>query len=244
MLFFQKIKKFFLDTLFPIRCLSCQKEGCWICDKCFRKIALKKDQFCPICEKKTTPSGFTCFKCRKKFNIDGILVSLSYQNKLVSKAVHLFKYRFIEDLSNSLGKAMLSAILSSELPIPDIIIPVPLHQRRLRWRGFNQADLLAQFISPKITPGFPILFESNCLVRQRYTFPQMKIKNYSARQKNIQNAFKVPGGKANQIKNKRILLVDDVATTGSTLFECAKTLKKSGAREVFAVVVARQEMKA
>lgn len=72
----------------------------------------------------------------------------------------------------------------------------------------------------------------------------MKIKNYSARQKNIQNAFKVPGGKANQIKNKRILLVDDVATTGSTLFECAKTLKKSGAREVFAVVVARQEMKA
>ena len=138
---------------------------------------------------------------------------------------------------------MLKSIKNSELPLPDIIIPVPLHSRRLRWRGFNQSELLAKHISEKITPGFPIPVVSDLLQRSRYTHPQMEIKNQSKRKKNIENAFKIPKNKLGLVKSKRILLVDDITTTGATIFECAKTLKKSGAHEVFAVVIARQGYK-
>lgn len=172
--------------------------------------------------------------------MDGLLVAASYKDKAVSSAVHLYKYRFVEDFSRILGDIMLKSIRDSELPLPDVIIPIPLHKRRLRWRGFNQSELIAKRISEKITPGFPISIENNLLERFRYTHPQMEIKNQAKRRKNIEKAFKIPGDKPELVRNKRILLVDDVATTGATIFECAKTLKKSGASEVFAVVVARQ----
>ena len=138
---------------------------------------------------------------------------------------------------------MLKSIRNSELPLPDVIIPIPLHKRRLRWRGFNQSELIAKRISEKIAPGFPIALENSLLERFRYTHPQMEIKNQAKRKKNIENAFKIPKNKLVSVKNKRILLVDDVTTTGATIFECAKTLKRSGASEVFAVVVARQGWK-
>ncbi|KKT87971.1 MAG: amidophosphoribosyltransferase-like protein [Parcubacteria group bacterium GW2011_GWC1_45_14] len=81
----------------------------------------------------------------------------------------------------------------------------------------------------------------NVLVRRKYTSSQMKIKNLQQRKRNIENAFLVRDPRS--IKGKTIFLIDDVATTGATLFECAKTLKTKGAREVFAIVIARQEMK-
>ena len=238
-----EIKKTILDTLFPISCISCYKPGNWLCKSCLNKIPLKNIQVCPYCEKMITPNGFTCFGCKKKYSLDGLLVAVSYQDKTVSKAIHLYKYRFVEELFSVLGNIMLKSIQNSELPLPDMIIPVPLHKRRLRQRGFNQSKLLAGYIAEKITPGFPINLENNLLERFRYTHPQMEIKNHFARKKNIENAFKIPKDKLKLVKNKRILLVDDVTTTGATIFECAKTLKKSGAKEVFAVVIARQGYK-
>jgi competence protein ComFC len=236
-------KKFTLDTLFPISCISCNKPGEWLCQKCFSKINLKNEQVCPYCEKKITPDGRTCFDCRKKYGLDGLLVASTYQNKIVSHAIHLYKYRFVEDFFCSLGNIMLKVIKNSELPLPDLIIPIPLHPRRLRWRGFNQSEMLAEHLSQKIAPGFPIALKNDIIERARYTQPQMKIRNQSQRKKNIENAFRVARNKMKSLKNKRILLVDDITTTGATLFECARTLKKSGAREVFAVVIARQGYK-
>jgi ComF family protein len=190
-----------------------------------------------------TPNGYTCFGCKKKYSLDGLLVAASYKDKLISSAIHLYKYRFVEDFSQILGDIILKSIRNSELPLPDIIIPIPLHKRRLRWRGFNQSELIASHIAKKIALGFPIKLEGNLLERFRYTHPQMEIKNQESRKRNIEKAFKIPKDKLNLVKNKRILLVDDVTTTGATIFECAKTLKKSGAKEVFAVVVARQGYK-
>jgi len=235
-----KTKKFILDTLFPISCLSCGEPEKWICENCLEKIPLKREQVCPICEKAITPNGRVCFKCKKKYSLDGLLVAASYKNKLVAGAAHYYKYRFIEDLKIPLGKLLTQALVNSELPLPDLIIPVPLHQRRLRWRGFNQAGLLAKYLGFNLTPGFKIATPDNFLLRQRYTPPQMKIKNYAWRIKNMRDAFKINPDKKKKIKGKRILLVDDIATTGSTLFECAKVLKKSGAQEVFGIVLARQ----
>lgn len=259
-----EIRNFLLDTLFPISCLTCGQDGVWLCDGCLEKIPLRREQVCPLCEKNITPQGQSCFACRRKYAIDGLLVSCSYQQDPISHLVHLYKYRFAEDLHQPLGQLMLKAIYNSELAIPDLVIPVPLHKKRLRWRGFNQAALLAGYLSENIAPGFPVPVLNNFLVRQKNTHPQMEIKNYSQRQKNIHDAFainkkqlsschpelvsgskKIPGQARNDkyITGKNILLVDDVATTGSTLFECARILKKAGAASVFGIVIARQEFK-
>ena len=238
---FPKTNNFFLDILFPISCLSCNEPDDWLCPECLAKIPLKMEQVCPICEKNITPDGRVCFSCQKKSQLEGLLVASTYQNKVVANAVHYFKYRFIENLSAPLGKIMIKSFWESSLSLPDAIIPVPLHKRRLRWRGFNQASLIANYLSHNLAPGLKIAVLHEALARNRYTHPQMEIKDYSRRKNNMENAFGVKD-KVN-IKGKSILLVDDIATTGSTLFECAKVLKKNGAKEVFAVVIARQEIK-
>lgn len=241
----QKIKNFILDTLFPISCIACGKADAWLCRECLEKIPLRKSQVCPLCEKKITPGGRICFSCRRKSALDGLLVATSYKNTHVSSAVHCYKYRFAEKMHAPLGELLIRAYLSADLPLPDAVIPVPLHPRRLRWRGFNQAALLARHLSENLTPGFPIPVLDDILVRTRYTHPQMQIKNYSRRQKNIENAFAIKSSEGSTfgIPNKRILLVDDIATTGSTLFEGARVLKNAGAQEVFAIAIARQELK-
>jgi ComF family protein len=145
---------------------------------------------------------------------------------------------------------MTKAFLDNGLPLPDLVVPIPLHKRRLRWRGFNQSELLANYISENLTPGMEIPVLNDILIRKKHTTPQMQVKKYSERKENIKDAFEIypvksAGGSAEKfkrIKNKNILLVDDVATTGATLNECAKTLKQSGAKKVFALVLARQEM--
>lgn len=240
----EKISKFAIDTLFPASCIVCGKENEFFCDACLVKIPLRKDHSCPICEKATTPDGRTCFGCKTKTSIDGILSASSYKNEAVSRAVHLLKYRFIEDLSMPLGKIILNSLLNSDLPLPDMIIPIPLHKKRLRFRGFNQSELLAKYLEKNMTLGFEIPIETEILLRKRNTKPQMKIKDAKMRRKNISGAFSINGKNyrknTRKIKGKRIYLVDDISTTGSTLFECAKILKKAGAAEVFGIVVARQ----
>lgn len=238
-----KISNFTLDTLFPISCLGCGKPDTWFCPNCLSKIPLTLNQFCPLCEKVITPNGYTCFSCRKKYSIDGILASSSYKNKLLAHSIHLYKYRFIEKLSEPLGEILAKAVLNSGIPLPDLIIPVPLHKRRLRSRGFNQSEMLARYLEERISPGLQIPIFNSLLTRNRFTSPQMKIKSYGQRIKNIQGAFAISRKDVKFIKDKRIFLIDDIATTGATLFECAETLKRKGAKEVFGIILARQELK-
>ena len=246
---FLAIKNLILDTLFPIECLFCQKPDEWICRECIEKIEIIQEQNCPYCEKIISPSGRICQNCKikllsknEKFFLDALIVCSSYRKNGIARLVHYFKYNFIFDLSLPLGKIMIKTIVLHNLPLPDIIIPVPLHPRRLRWRGFNQAELLSKEISENLVPNLPIQFFPDFLVRKRFTAPQMKIKNYQARKNNLKNAFAINSATDLEIiKDKTILLVDDVATTGSTIFECAKILKKSGAKSVFGIVIARQE---
>lgn len=170
-----------------------------------------------------------------------MISSADYSDPVVSKAIHLFKYRFAQDLHKPLGQLAVKALRQTEMPIPDLIIPIALHSRRLRWRGFNQSSLLTDIISKNLIPLSEIPIDEKVLIRKRYTKPQMEIKQRVLREKNISGAFMIQN--ADLIKNQNVLLVDDVATTGSTIFECAKILKASGAKDVFAIVVARQEHK-
>jgi ComF family protein len=247
---FHRANKIILDTLFPIRCIMCESDDAWICDKCFKKIKLLEAQACPYCEKNSTPAGKICAFCREKFlakskaiPLDHLVVAAKYKEPGISHMIHLFKYRFIQDLHEPLGRIMVKSIIESNLPLPDLIIPVPLHKKRIRWRGFNQSELLANFISQNLAQGFEIPVCTDILSRKKYTTPQMKIKNYAQRKKNLQNSFVLGEGKTTLIKDKKILLVDDVATTGSTIFECGRILKAGGAHKIYASVVARQEWK-
>lgn len=245
---FSKIKKIILDTLFPIQCLSCKKDGFWICKKCLDRIDVLSVQVCPYCEKIETPFGKICYRCKDNFlaknktaPVDNLIPAVRYKD--VSHFIHLFKYRLISDLHKPLGKMMIKAILKNNWSLPDLIIPIPLHKKRLRWRGFNQSELLANFISSNLTPGMEIPVIANIIFRKKYTVPQMKIKNYGERQKNMRNIFDINKNLGYNLENKTILVVDDIATTGSTLFECGKILKVAGAEKVMAIVIARQEIK-
>jgi ComF family protein len=120
---------------------------------------------------------------------------------------------------------------------------VPLHPKRLRWRGFNQSLLLAKHISNELSPQMEIEI-LDILERKYHSIPQMRVKNYQERMENVKNIFDLRSSfNPDLIKNKNILLIDDIATTGATLGECAKILKSAGAKKVFAAVVARQSIK-
>ena len=237
----KKIEIFFLDTLFPISCILCQKDGFWLCKNCQEKIGFIDFQVCPVCEKYISLLGAPCVKCKPKTALTGLIAAAKYDKEDLAIIIHRFKYNFIAKLGEELGKILLKGASIHNLPLPDIIIPVPLHPRRLRWRGFNQAEILSNYLSENITPGFFIPVSKNNLIRTKYTSAQMNIKKYTERQENIHNAFAIKNPL--EIKNKTIWLIDDISTTGSTLFECAKVLKANGAKKIYALVLARQEIK-
>lgn len=244
---FAQTKKLILDTLFPIACLHCGAPDTWLCEKCLAQIKLLTFQVCPACEQTITEAGYLCGACKNlqrtknhPFYLDALLVAAKYKTSGLNRLVHLYKYRFIADLSAPLGTLLTQTLLKNNLPMPDVIIPVPLHTRRLRWRGFNQSALLANHLAQNLMPNLPIPILADVLARQKYTPPQMTLQKYAERQENLKDAFAIK--EASQIQGKTILLVDDVATTGTTLLECTKVLKLAGAKKVFGVVIARQEI--
>ncbi len=230
----KKIQTTLLDAFFPIRCLGCNTFDDWICEECHTTLPILTQQHCPVCKKHTTNNGVVCPECFNitKDNINGVFVASYYNDKLLKKSIHYYKYRFVRDLSEPLSLLLAQALNNSTLPTPDIIIPVPLHKRRLRWRGFNQATELAKSLDLQI----PLI--TDILLRVRYTMPQVKMKNKIKRQENLTDAFVITNNTS--IKNKNILLIDDVITTGATLTECAHTLKLNGAKTVFCLVLARE----
>jgi ComF family protein len=238
-----KIKKIILDTIFPIFCLTCNTEGFWLCSQCFSKVKLLDFQLCPACEINITEKGILCPVCResKKSSLDSLVVSTSYENPAVKKMIHNLKYRFVADIAKPLADLMVKALLKNDLSIPDYIMPIPLHPRRLRWRGFNQSLLLAERISENLAPLMKIEV-LDILERKKYNQPQMKIKKYSERLANVKNIFSLKM-QLPDLKNKTILLVDDIATTGATLEECAKILKEKEVKKIFSIVISRQVMR-
>ncbi|XLQ20713.1 MAG: ComF family protein [Candidatus Moraniibacteriota bacterium] len=232
--FLNGIQKIILDGLFPIRCLGCGVFDEWICTNCHSTLPILTEQHCPICKKHETKNGQVCPKCLLSSNnsIAGVFIASHYSDKLLKKSIHYYKYRFVYALSEPLALLLAQSLQNSSLPSPDIIIPIPLHKRRLRWRGFNQAELLA------INLDLQIPINTDILLRVKYTAPQVKVKNKNKRQENLANAFIISD--TSKIINKNILLIDDVITTGTTLKECAMVLKKAGADKVFCLVLARE----
>jgi len=244
-MFFKKISNFILDLFFPKKCLGCGKNGTYICQSCLDKIEIAKNNKCPFCEK-ITPSGLICQKCREKYGLDRLIWAIPYFNPLIKNLIKNFKYNYVKELAVPLGQILIKSLKPFEFELSEenfIIAPIPLHRRRLRERDFNQAELLGE----NVANYFSIPLENNVLKRKKFTPPQAKIKDYKTRKENLKDIFEINPKfvkkcvdvNQNLLKDKIIILVDDVATTGATLSEAAKVLKKAGAKEVWGLVVAK-----
>jgi ComF family protein len=203
-------------------------------------IVFSDSQLCAVCQKGSI-DGLTHPKCRTKYEIDGILFSVAYKG-VVKKMIYQFKYQpFLSDLKGIMGRLMHEGMIQQEVfeqflqSKRAIIIPVPLHSSRLKKRGYNQAELLARELSQKAETPYVV----NVLKRVRQTAPQFELKR-EERQKNIKGAFSIDDRYKKKMMGKWVLLVDDITTTGSTLRECAKVLKKSGAEKVLGITFAHE----
>ena len=222
-----KILQSILDFIFPIQCINCNKNGEFLCDECFSKIKLRTLKQCPLCNKDQSNDKL-CSKCKSKSYLDEIIICVNYDNEVLQKVLHYFKYKYIKNLSEPLGKILHTKFLKTTLPAHLIIIPTPLHKKREIERGFNQSELLAKELNTKLT--------KNVLFRKKNIKHQADL-NKQEREKNIKDCFAIKN--SNIIKNKNILLIDDVITTGSTLNEQARLLKQNNARKVWALIIAK-----
>lgn len=226
--------------LFPASCLCCQKRTAthYLCDSCRDHLPSNIRHICPYCQKKKTNKGQVCVECLEKCPLDGVYSAFSYKDELVKECVHALKYQFIESLAEPLGMRLAHRVQYEEIPLCDSIIPVPLHPLRFRWRGFNQAECLAKHFSKHLLSFHPLPIRTDLLIRKRFTAPQTKTLSRKEREKNMHNAFLFKGS-SQEIRGKILWLLDDVSTTNSTLSECARILKKNGAKEVWGITLAR-----
>ena len=233
---FKAIGNFLLDVIFPIKCLDCGWEGKWLCQRCLDKIKMKDEQVCPRCFKKGTQGAF-CEKCQITSKLTGIMVAATYEDKLLQKSVHYLKYKYVQGLAQPLAGVLEQSFdkwreghrgNSSEI----VLLPVPLHKKRQRSRGFNQTFLLAKNLGNKLQ----IKVDNKALSRVKNTSSQTK-HNLLKRRKNIKNAFALIS--ATELAGKTVFIIDDVCTTSATLEECAKEIDKAEPREIWGMVLAR-----
>ena len=200
-----------LDLLFPKSCLECKKQGKYICDNCLSKVKVI-NQFDPIS------------KTFSVFRYEGV----------IRKAIIKIKYNFAHDIAQELAEVCaknLNLPLTTNYLLHTTLIPIPLHQSRERWRGFNQSELLGKLIAKKLNWGF----EKNLLIRPIEGKNQVGLAK-SDRVRNIRGKFAV---KTSLEPKLAYIIFDDVATTGSTIKEAIKVLKKSGVNKVVGLTVAR-----
>lgn len=222
-----------LDLVFPITCLICGTPHTFLCVKCQGQLTRLTQQRCLACQQ---PSAFgkTHPSCVSKNTVDGAIAGLNYKDKHVEKIIETFKYNFISDLAQPLAELIIEAINRQELFDyfeSFILVPVPLHPRRFNWRGFNQAELLAMALGEKLQ----ISLASKLVNRSKFTKPQIKL-TAEERRKNLDQAFAINPDAS--VGARKILIVDDVVTTGATMNELAKILKRAGAAEVWALSAA------
>jgi len=237
---YKKFKDIIIDILFPRFCLRCQREGDWICSDCLSTISILEYEYCPFCMQRVFEKTI-CYKHKNK-NLDKLFFAVSYRNSLIKKAIKKFKYPpFLRELTPYFCYLIIShfLLIENKTILEDrnnsFLIPVPISPSRKRWRGYSESEEIAKQLS--ISLKIPIL--TNSLIKIKKTEPQSKLSK-SQRIENIKNVFKVKN--ALKIEGKRIFLVDDVFTTGATMEECAKKLKEAGARNVFGITIAREEI--
>lgn len=229
-------KNFLLDLLFPKLCFGCQREGSYLCPDCLATLEIMESCFC-LCQKPSRiPWPGKCRNCQSSA-LDGIYFSVSYENALIKKLIRRLKYEpYAKELSQPLALLIITHfnLIQKHFNQDEYaLVAVPLTKSKLKKRGFNQSEEIAKILSK--STKIPLI--SDCLTKEKKTSSQMELSR-EERLKNIKGSFSVKN--AVKIKSKKILLVDDVFTTGSTMQECARILKQAGAKKVWGAAVARE----
>ncbi len=230
-----------VDLCLPRICAGCrqidtQSQSSW-CLECWKKVPWAISPLCPRCGRPFADSpdspDHLCGECiDSTFHFDTARSAVLHEG-IIRTCIHQFKFGGQIEWAPSLVELLEMAYAGWGLPQPGLIIPVPLHPKRLKERGFNQSGLLAGEFARKLR--VPVSFDA--VIRKNRTEPQTRL-NRRERLKNVKGAFELTG--AQRVRGRRILLIDDVFTTGTTLSECARVLKsKGGASEVHAVTVTR-----
>jgi ComF family protein len=233
-----KLKTFALDLLFPPHCAVCQRLGAWLCADCLEAIEAIEPPVCqhcglPLAGSLNDERTALCARCQvSPIQLDG-LRTYAFHGGPLREAIHQFKYQDLRGLAPLLGQLMAEGwerLAPRDLAL-DVIVPVPLHRSRQRERGYNQATLLAGELGHCLQ--LPVI--EDAVVRSRATAPQVDL-GVQARRANVQNAFRCQG---NNLAGKRVLLVDDVCTSGATLESTCLALRGAGATSVWACTLAR-----
>jgi len=248
MIKFSKTKTFMLDLFFPKFCLGCQKEGTYLCDDCRSFLDISEFNYC-LCDKNSShflpdPKLGKCSRCQDK-KLSGLYFALPYKDSaLTKKLIYQFKYPpYLKDLAETLASILIEHFIktgknTNEIWENSVLVPVPLTKKKQKERGYNQSEELAKELSKILK--IPVI--SNVLIKTKHTKPQMESKK-EEREKNLQGAFKLKCGVSDtpHFSGKKVFLIDDVYTTGSTMQECAKVLKLAGAKSVWGIAIAREE---
>ena len=220
----------FRSIFFPSHCLACNTriERGVLCDTCRNAVILNQTLFCGSCRARLPEGRKICHNDFPYF----LGAAGNYDDVRLRTLIHEIKFRRAKDAAESLAEFVVRYL--GVLPV-DLsrftIIPVPLSPRRMRERGFNQSELIAQKVSETI--GIPLFTKT--LFRPRHTRPQSETENVFERRLNVRDAFRVSSAPP----PKNILLLDDVTTSGATFRSASSVLKSAGARKILAIAVAK-----
>lgn len=234
---FQVLTRGLANVIAPERCLVCLREGEWLCRDCAQDIP-RAQQACIVC-KQPRVRGVVCKRHGKKLALTGVISAGGYSWDYVRRGVHWLKFRGVKGTGPTLA-ALLAPYLSLIAPLPRLVqeavlIPIPLHPRRQRERGFNQSLEITLALSEQL--GIPF---SELLQRVRATASQAELP-HELRGKNVSEAFEISENSKAEVflSKKYLILIDDVATTGSTLLSAAAVLKKHSLAQIWAATIAR-----
>lgn len=227
-----------LSFLFPSPCVVCQKpagRNRFVCNSCKEHLTLlKPGAFCKTCLAPLPSGAELCGKCLSNSPAYGQLVAcVSYQG-ILRNSLHRYKFGGRSDLHTSFAMMMCAQLLSFGCTDFDVVVPTPLSKERLRERGFNQAELIAKDIAKQ----FHAPCVSNALKKCRDTERQSELDMHQ-RDRNVRRAFALSSPDA--VRGKKVLLVDDIFTTGATMREAAKTLS-AVSKSVTACVLAKTDI--
>lgn len=235
-----------MSLLLAADCKICQQvlepfNRSFICRNCWSEIRWLRAPYCSKCSK-PFPSSLTfqdissilCPECRTEHSYFEKVFTPTLYEGIMKEAIHLFKYNKKMGILRLVREILNSYFDHADFPSfrLDLVIPIPLHRKKMRERGFNQAELIANTVARR----FQIRLIKGNLQRVKATASQTALSK-KARRKNVKESFKVKN--KHQFYAKRILLVDDVYTTGATIKEAAKVLKKAGAKKIYALTLAR-----
>ena len=220
---------------FPKKCVGCKRSGGYLCTDCFARLDFSVSPICAVCSRPAV-SGLTHPACKTRYSIDGVFSALVYQG-IAKKLLYQFKFSpYLSDLAPLLGELFYEGLIQQEafFQAKDgedlVFLPIPLHPSRFRSRGYNQSLLLALDLGKRFQ--IPV---TEMLQRKKRTPTQVGLSQ-DERRTNIVNAFQVT--QKNEPLPKTVFLVDDILTSGATLNEAAKVLKKGGVEKVWEVTLA------